>query len=441
MSDIGTTPTLARTTPTLVQTTRTLVRTLAAVAACAASAAVLTPARADAIDDWHGRAVAASIQTGKQPPGAAFAEIAIVDLALYDAVNAIAGAPFEPYGPALEAEPWSSVDAAAAQAAHDVIVWLYPDLRGPLETALAETLGGIPDGAAHDAGVSVGAAAARGVIALRSGDGRGGPAAYDPEPGPGVWQPTPPQYLPAQTPWLPAMTPFVLRSAAQFRPGPPPALTSRAYARAWDEVRRRGAAASAERSDAETEAARFWAEHPAAQYHRFFARLAGRTAGAVEKARLYALLSAAGADALVAAFDAKYHYGLWRPVHAIPDADADRNRATDPEPGWQPLLTTPNHPEFPSAHSALTQALAVVIAEVLGPDTPCEVDSAVTHTMRVFPGPQDIERDVREARITGGLHYRFSMDHGRVLGARVGRHVLDHAFRPVPVPVEAGSGR
>ena len=390
------------------------------------------PARADVLDEWNNRAVTMSVTVAKRPPGLAFVETAIVDLAMYDAVVATAGGPHAPYGGPLDAAPGASPDAAAAQAAHDVLAWLYPGAAAELHEALAASLAGVPDGAAKEVGVAVGAAAAQAMIADRTGEGRDAPATYAPEPAPGVWQPTPPQFLPAQAPGLPRVKPFVLDSASRFRPGPPPRLSSRTYARGWDEVRRRGARDAAERTTAETEAALFWSEHPTAQYNRLFARVAARRAeGSVERALVYAALNAVAADALIATFDAKYHYGFWRPVHAIPGADLDGNPRTAPEPSWKPLLTTPNHPEFPSAHSALTQALVVVLAalDLPGP-ADYEVDSAVTRTTRRFLQAADIERDVREARITGGLHYRFSMDAGRRLGDRVGRYVLTHAFGP-----------
>ena len=408
-------------------------KTLSFVATAAAVAGALSagPAHADIFDEWNERAVTMAVTLAKRPPGPAFAETAIVDLAMYDAVNAISGEPYEPYAGRIEADAGASSDAAASQAAHDVLVWLYPGLAGEVDEALAASLARLPDGLAKDAGVSAGAAAARLMIADRTGDGRDAPATYAPAPAPGVWQPTPPQYLPAQAPGLPHVKPFVLDSASAFRPGPPPRLTSRAYARGWDEVRRRGARDGAERSPAETETALFWSEHATTQYNRLFARLAARRdAGSVERARLYAVLNSVAADALIANFDAKYHYGLWRPVHSIPGAGLDANRRTAADPSWEPLVTTPNHPEYPSAHSSLTQALVVVLGELDGLDaTVFEVDSAVTRTTRRFQRAPDIEREVREARITGGLHYRFSMNVGRSLGARVGHYVLNHAFR------------
>jgi hypothetical protein len=404
----------------------------ATAAFVAVAASAVGAASADAVLEWNERAVALAVTVAKRPPGPAFVEVAITDLAMYDAVNAIAGEPYEPYAGPLGPAPGASADAAAAQAAHDVLAWLYPGSAPELDEALRASLAQLPDGPAKTTGVAVGGEAARRLIALRTGDGRDAPVAYEPEPGPGVWQPTPPQFLPAQAPWLPGVKPLVLDWASRFRPAPPPSLASRVYARAWDEVRRRGARDGAERTPDETEAALFWSEHPTTQYNRLFARIAARhEAGSVERARLFAALNAAAADALIANFDAKYHYGFWRPVHSIPGAGLDRNRHTAPDPSWEPLLVTPNHPEYPSAHSSLTEALVVVLAALEGPDEPAyEVDSTVTHTTHRFESAAEIEAEVREARITGGLHYRFSTSAGRTLGARVGLFLIEHAFRP-----------
>lgn len=399
------------------------------------------PAQAGAnetIDAWNERAITLLATQLKKGPGAAFVDMALVHAAMYDAVNAIHGAPYAPYAPyapdaaAQETDPRASVAAASAQAAHDVLAALAPGHAGALHDALTLDLAAVPEGAAKSAGIAAGADAARAVLALRAHDGRNADVPFAPGTAPGAWQPTPPQYLAAMTPWLAEVTPFVLRRPSQFRPGPPPALDSRAYARGYDEVRLRGAKSGATRDEGETGTARFWAEHAAVQYCRYFRRLAAaHDLAPLERTRFYALLHMAAADALITVWDAKMHYAFWRPVHAIPRAAEDGNAATRADAAWEPLLTTPNHPEYPSAHSVLTGAIVVVLADWFGSDDVASaLDSTVTNTTHEYQRFTDIAREVGEARITGGLHFRFSTERGLATGVRVGRYVAAHALRP-----------
>jgi hypothetical protein len=229
-----------------------------------------------------------------------------------------------------------------------------------------------------------------------------------------VWQPTPPALAPALTPWLAKVRPLLLRRPSQFRPGAPPALSSALYAHDLRETERLGGADSPDRTPAQTEIARFWSEPTAAQYQR---ALRGYVAGSSTRdaARLLATVDVTTADALIACWDAKYTYGFWRPVTAIGH-------------GWQPLLVTPNHPEYPSAHGCTTAALAETLARLAGTRRiGLTVSSTVTGATQRFATADDLERQIVDARVWGGLHFRDSVLVGERLGRAVARFDLRQA--------------
>jgi hypothetical protein len=254
--------------------------------------------------------------------------------------------------------------------------------------------------------VLVGEQAAAQIVSARVGDGRDAPVTFTPAPAPGVWRPTPPALAPALTPWLAKVRPLLLRRPSQFRPGPPPALSSALYAYDLRETERLGGADSTDRTPAQTEIARFWSEPTAAQYQR---ALRGYAAGRdiAGEARLLATVDVTAADALIACWDAKYAYGFWRPVSAIGH-------------GWQPLLVTPNHPEYPSAHGCTTAAVAEALAKLSGTRRiGLTVTSTVTGTTQRFATADDLERQIVDARVWGGLHFRNSVRVGERLGRAV----------------------
>jgi hypothetical protein len=298
---------------------------------------------------------------------------------------------------------------------------------------MRQNLAPIIDGTAKSDGLAAGAEAAAAMIRLRTNDGRDAPIGYTHGSGPGAWQPTPPAFLAAQTPWVAFVRPFTYQSPSQFRPGPPPSLASDMWADAFNEVKLRGALVGSNRSAAETIQATFWTDNAPTQYNRYLRRLAAeQQLSAADKARLYAEINMAGADAGIGCFDAKYAYGWWRPVTAIRNADADDNPATVADPLWTSSVVTPNHPEYPSAHACVSGAIADTLADFFGTDhVVSTIESAVTHTAVEFARFRDIYRDVHEARILGGLHYRFSMNAGRRLGRHVSNRLTRHYFRRV----------
>ncbi len=318
-----------------------------------------------------------------------------------------------------------------ATAAHDVLTRYFPGSTATLDSDLARSLEAIPDAPAKEQGKTVGGDAAKALLAQRDGDGWMADIGFTmPAPGPGVWE------LPAGqsplVPWLSKVRPFARRSPDQFRPGPPPALTSRRYARDFDELERMGGAVSA-RTPKQTEAARFYTTHPALQFATAYRDLSARHGlDALGTARLMAIGSTAGADAQIACYDAKFTYLAWRPAFAIPAADTDGNPRTAPDPSWTPLLPTPAHPEYPSGHSCLTFAETEVFERFFGTrridlDLPSTVAGVPA---RHFATGDDLRSDVANARVWGGLHFRFSTEAGGQLGTRVADWTFAHTFRP-----------
>jgi hypothetical protein len=269
-------------------------------------------------------------------------------------------------------------------------------------------------------------------------------------PGPGVWRLTPPFAL-AQTPWVGNVRRFVLQSVDQFLPDPPPSLQSNEWVEAFNQIKAYGALTGSARTDEQTAIAKFWSANVIRQYNLVGRDLAGTGPDLLEAGRLAAMINLVGADALMSAMHAKYHYLFWRPVTAIdptaviadgygpvPGYD-DGNPATVEQTGWLPLLTTPNHPEYPSNHSSVTSAMAEVFSTFLGTNhidldlhgfdpagLPGNLD-AVRH----FDMPKDLRGEIIDARLWAGLHYRFSDVAGVVLGRNVAKYDLKHAFRPV----------
>ncbi|MDD9368688.1 MAG: vanadium-dependent haloperoxidase [Acidimicrobiales bacterium] len=356
---------------------------------------------------------------------------AYVSIAVYDSVVAIEGG-YEPFAVELDAPRRASTEAAVAAAAHRVLVHHLPAQAGTiLDPAYAASLAAIPDGRAKTQGIATGEDVASQLIALRAGDGFRAPVTYTPPdpPVPGVWIPTAPS--PPIGPYLALMEPFALDSVDQFRPDGPPALRSRQWAREYNEVAAIGANASTTRTADQTLAARFWGEAPVQQTRGAFRLfVADRELDLTQAARLNAMLSVTYADALIACYDAKYHEAFWRPITAIRAGDTDGNAATVGDPRWSPLLAgTPNHPEYPSAHSCITPAGGRVLARFLGTShIDLTVPSLTGLGDRHFPRVWDLEYEVSNARIWGGIHFRSAVEDGTTIARQVAHEVLDDNF-------------
>ena len=381
--------------------------------------------------DWNATAAATLVASGKPQPESML-YVALTQVAVYDAVVAIEGG-FEPYLVVPGVPPGSSPEAAAAAAAYGVLVSYFPAQKPALDAAYAASLAAIPAGTARDRGVLVGQQVAAGLVAARIDDGRDDPETFTPTPAPGVWRPTPPAFAAAQTPWLATTKPLLLKRPDQFRPGPPPALDSRRYARDFNETRLYGAKTGSLRTAEQTETARFWTELVQQQHTRTLRNLVTRLGLDLrESARALALGTAVMADSLIACWDAKFAYGYWRPVTAIPAGDTDGNDKTAADVTWEPLGTTPNHPEYPSAHACVTAGLGAAAAELVGSNRiDLDVASTVTGTTRHFEHVADLERDIENARVYIGFHWRTSDEVGSRLAERVARWEVQRFFRPV----------
>ncbi|HEX2571093.1 MAG TPA: vanadium-dependent haloperoxidase [Polyangia bacterium] len=386
------------------------------------------PVQADTVTDWNQIALEAAAKAGLD--GNRSSRImAIVSVAVYDAVNAITpvGKPYHfktrPASPA-------SADAAAAQAAHDVLVSSFPGQKADLDGRLEAYLRDLPSGAADKAnGIAVGAAAAADLIALRAKDGIDAvPPAYTGKTGSGEWRPTPSGLKTGLTPAWSRVTPFVLKAADQFRAPPPPALGSPDYVKALNEVKDLGAASSTKRSEEQTTIAQFWkedAELPANEMARGLA-LSHKTPLA-KNALIFALVNMAMADARIATWDTKYHYAFWRPVTAL---NAGPDGSVTAYKDWTPLLETPAHPSYCSGHSATISAGLAVLTHFYGDGNTFSVHTTTKDKegqplkARTFKQLSQAEAENGMSRIYGGIHYPFDRLACEKLGHQVAAYVL-----------------
>ena len=406
------------------------------IAVCALSVMIPTSAVcADAVLDWNAYAAKAIVTVGGQAPPRALIRLAMVHLAIYDAVNAIEGAPFEGYASVPAVNRPASEEAAAATAAHDVLVALFPAQAADLGALYAASLAALPDDIAKENGITVGQQAASAILIKRAGDGRDATVIYTPGSGPGVWVPTPPAFLGALAPETPFVQPFALKSASRFRPDPPFSLTSEEWAGDYNEIKALGSAVGSSRTPEQTDIARFWSDNPPLQWNRAWRALSiTKGLGLAENARYFAVLASASADALIACWDAKYFYNFWRPVTAIRAGDSDGNPETAPDPAWIGLIVTPNHPEYPAAHGCFSGASTETLKYLFGTDEiSFSVDSNVTglvNPVRTYSRFSDALTEVLDARIYGGMHYRNSTRVGANIGKQVSRFTTRHFFRP-----------
>ncbi|MBV9504231.1 MAG: vanadium-dependent haloperoxidase [Acidobacteriia bacterium] len=384
------------------------------------------------VTDWNTMAATTIISNGGNSPAAAGVLFAYTSLAVYDAVNAITGE-YEPFYYHVAGPQNASMDAAVVAAAHRVLVHYFPAQQPALDSQYIAAMAAITgDPSSISAGTVVGEGAAMELIRVRSGDGLAANITYTPGSGPGAWIPTPPSFSPPITPWLGQMRPFTMRTAADYLPDPPPALTSETWKRDYNLTRVYGGTVSSVRSDAEAEIGIFWTENTAAQYARAFNNLAiSNNLGVADTARMMAMVWTGYADAGIGCFNGKYEYGFWRPVTAIPAGGG--NSALTADPGWIPLATTPAHPEYPAAHACLTGAVTPLVANFFGTtrvhvlmDSRAFSDGIHQHT---FEDTRDWMDEVFWARIYAGFHFHHSLEVGRQLGESVATHLVRNNFR------------
>lgn len=373
--------------------------------ALALSLLFAVPAHADAITDWN-QAADGFITEAKLGTPPAIRVMALLQTAVADAVAATPDK--------------ASAEAAIAGAHRVVLAKLLPAQQAGVEAAVQAALARLPEGPAKAAGLAAGEKAAAALLARRADDNPAQPESYRPHAAPGQYVPT---AAPAIPQW-PQRKPWLMASASQFRPGPPPALASERWARDFNEVRELGSRASTLRSAEQTDIARFWEYSLPAIYHGVLRSVALQPGRDLKRnARLFAAAAQAMDDAMIGVFDAKYHHHFWRPATAIRNGDLDGNDATPREPGWTPLIDAPMHPEYPSGHSILASTVATVIQADVGRNAVSGLATSspsAKGATRQWRRLDDFVREVSMARIYGGIHYRAATEAGEAMGRQIG---------------------
>jgi hypothetical protein len=388
---------------------------------------VAPAARADVVTDANARA--ADVVSRIPAPPITVRAMAIVQVSVFEAVNAITGR-YPPFRAKVAPAPGASVEAAIAAATRTALLKLMPAQQAAIDADYQALLGPIPDGPAKAAGVAVGEQAATAIVASCADDGMAAPDVYRPHAAPGVYVPT---VVPAVAHWG-KRRPWLMTRGDQFRPGPPPSLASEAWARDYNEIKAVGSKTSTQRTPEQTAIAKFWEATAPAVYWpvaRAVASAPGREV--TDNARLFAVAAMAMDDGLIAVFDAKYAYNLWRPVTAIRNGDLDGNDATERDPGWTPFIDTPMHPEYPCAHCIVSGSLGAVLEAEIGAGPAPKLSSASSTAggaVRTWTSVRDFTQEVAVARIYDGVHYRNSTE----VGSEMGRKIGELAVKSFPKP-------
>jgi PAP2 superfamily len=404
---------------------------------------VSAPARADTVTDWNAIATTAIVTTAGQSPQASTLSFAMVQGAVYDAVNAIDRG-HQPYLVAPRAKRSDSKQAAAATAAFRVLAALFPSQLPTLQPFYDASLAAVPDGRRERGGIAAGAAAAAAMLAARANDGRNGPFTFPIGSEPGAWRPTPPTLALDPAPWVGNVRPFLVPSAEMIRSDPPNPLTSTAYAQDFNEVKQLGSLTSTARSADQTEAAIFWQDHGPALWNRVFAALsASHELNIAENARLFATENLAAADGAIGCWHSKYYWKFWRPITAIREAASDGNPATEADPAWTPLfdpatpqfgtpLVTPGFPDHPAGHGCISGAMVHTLQRFFGTDKIAfSAFSNRTRTTRSYDRLSQALKEIINARVWGGIHFRTADLQGALLGKKVAHWLAKHYFQPV----------
>jgi hypothetical protein len=393
-----------------------------------AAALLGAPAHADVVTEWNmttGALVANDV--GNNPR---LRTLAMVHVAMSDAINTVHNR-YTRVVATLPVAPGASAEAAAATAARQILVQIYPARKDKIEEAYAASLKAIPEGPARDEGIKLGMAIADAVQADRANDGTSAPDTYRPHTAPGVYVPTTPpiweQYARAK--------PWVLKSADQFRPGPPPALSSAEWARDYNEVKSLGGTKSTARTAEQTEAVRFWENINFGPSWQAAARELAlkQDMPLAECARLFALLNMSLANAYIVNWDAKYTYNFWRPVTAIRNGDRDGNDATERDAGWTSFNPTPMHPEYPSQATINATIASEILESVFGPVKTIPfiaTDVRDAKRTRQFASLADMAEEQKNVRVWGGVHYRFAIRTSEDVGRKVAAYMMENTLKP-----------
>ena len=383
------------------------------------------------ISDWNAVAYDTIVVDAGKQNAEAFMWFGFAQAAVYNAVVGITRQ-YELYNWNSRGPRGASPQAAAAVAAHDVLLEYFPASQGRLDLALAASLAEVPDGPPKDQGIRYGERAADRLIELREDDGRNAPITFDVPPAPGVWRPTPPAFASFFDPWMAQLEPLLLDSPSQFRPGPPPALTSATYTEDFNEVKDLGSSTSTVRTLEQTATARFIALSVFQLVSSSLQDLAARYELDIsDSARLFAAVDMSAADGLIASWDAKLEFGFWRPITAIREADTDGNPETAPDPEWLPLLATPPYPDYTSGLTTIMGAATRALTGVhdLGGDR-IDVNITVMGVTRHYETASQLQQEGIDARVWSGIHFRTADVVGNEAGIEVGDWALDNYFQP-----------
>src|SRR5437762_7672002 len=410
-----------------------------ALALVALSSPTIT--RADAVTDWNAIASTAIVTNAGQPPPVSVLHFAMVHGAVYDAVNAIDRG-HQPYLVQPPSNPTDSKEAATAASAFRVLVGLFPDQVGTLQPLYDAYIAALPDNppGSKAAGIAIGEATASAMLTARMNDGRFGPTPtpYPSPAPPGIWRPTPPNFLNDPAAGVGNVLPFIIPSAEMLRTDGPNALTSVEYAEDFNEVKELGSLTSTRRTADQTDAAIFWQDQAMALWNGIFRTLAAnQNLNIVDSARLFAMENLAAADAQIGCWNDKYYYWFWRPITAIRELDTDGNPDTQADPTWLPLfdpatpvcnplfpLFTPPFPDHPSGHSCATSAFVHTLQNFFGTDRiGFSAFSNKSCTTRSFERFSQALKEVIDARVWAGIHFRTADTQGAVLGKRVAHYL------------------
>lgn len=406
------------------------------VAPLAVTAALLSsPALADTVCEWMEFSESiqrAAVSPNPNAPRNVKLDRALtqVSLAMFEAVNAI-DRRYESYLKFPQGDAGASQDAAAATAAYTVLLHHFPTQKTALEESWQVAMAEIGDARARDSGKAIGEAAAAEALKAGGLDPTLTAVPYRPRTSPGIWVATP---LPVYDPYTVTFKPWILPTLTAVRPGPPPALTSDRWARDYDEVRKLGAKDSKDRTAHQSLMARYRITPLMMPSYRLAADAPGRST--VQNARMFAMLNMIADDIGMATAEAKLHYNFWRPITAIRNGETDGNDATAPDASWEPLITTPNHPEYPCAHCSYAAGIADLMTAEVGarPVAGVRVSSRSipNSAVQVMPSWEEWMRQVSFSRTLGGVHYRFSNEAGEEIGHAVARMALANIMRPLP---------
>lgn len=396
--------------------------------AATASVVMITTSQiacADAVTDWNSKANQIVLDAKLAPP-AANRMFAMAHTAIYVASNSISRR-YPASGISIPATNSASQVAAIEAAGHAVMRKLMPAQQAVIDARYQAALATIAEESGKADGIAIGEEAADAVLAQRADDGANLGELYRPYTSAGTYVPT---TLPAALQW-PLRTPWLMANAAQFRPGPPPLLSSEIWATDFNEVKLYGSKNSTRRSAEQTETARFWEAALPVVFHGLVQSVATQPGRDVtQNARLFAAVTQAMDDALIAAFDAKYQYNFWRPITAIRNADLDGNNSTDRDASWIPLVETPMHPEYPCAHCIMAAAVVTVLkAELANGATLSTSSYSGNGAVRSWADPDEVMLEVQNARIYGGVHFRSAVRAGSMMGKQIGELAVAKLLR------------